>query len=64
MDFSPVKQAYLNEAYGVNNPKINQQAGQAIASTAGAVADLILIAPVAKSGAIAQLGERLHGGIS
>lgn len=50
MDFSPIKQAYLNEAYGISNPLVNKQAGQTLASTVGAVADLIPVTPVAKAG--------------
>lgn len=57
MDFSPVKQAYLNEAYGVTDPNVNRQAGQAIGTSLGAFADLTPAMPVAKAGAKAGVKE-------
>ena len=57
MDFSPVKQAYLNEAYGITDPNVDKQVGQTIGASLGAIADLTPVAPVAKAGAKAGARE-------
>ena len=50
VDLNALKQAYLNEAYGRNDPAVNREAGRQLGNIAMGSLDVLPVVPVAKAG--------------
>lgn len=57
VDLTPIKQSYINEAYGVSNPQIDRAALSQLGNIVSGGLDVIPAVPVAKAGAKAGARE-------
>ena len=66
VDINPIKQSYLDLAYGVNNPQDNRSAANQLANIGSGVLDVAPTLPVAKAGAkgLLKVTENLPVGMS
>ena len=64
VNLEPLKQAYLNEAYGRNDPNVNREAGRQLGNIAMGSLDVLPVVPVAKAGLKAAAPHLAEGAVN